>query len=126
MSNRVPYSELAVETSGDVRTRLECKEIPEAHLIVAELAGVEKHEVEVAAEDGGFVKICAVDGRFSWRLRLPEDAKVELMSFSIENGVLTVVVPKFVREMMWDWERGDHDGGRERDVRVVEITGEDE
>lgn len=111
-----------METFGEVRTRLECKEIPEAHLIVADLPGIEKHEVEVAAEDGGFIKISAVDGRFSWRLRLPEGAEVHLMSSSVENGVLTVVVPKFVGEMMW--ERENNEGGR--DVRVIEITGEDE
>ncbi|KAL2935241.1 18.5 kDa class I heat shock protein [Bienertia sinuspersici] len=117
----IPYSELAVETSGGVKTRLECKEIPEAHLIVAELQGLGKEEVDVAAEDGGYVKISATDGRFSWRMKLPHDAKVGLLSFSMENGVLTVVVPKFVRELMW--ENGDESG---RNVRVVEITGSDE
>lgn len=94
---------------------------------MAELPGFESHQVEVDAEDdGGIVCIKAVDGRFSWRLRLPEDAKVYLMSTSMENGVLTVVVPKYAVEVEWG-----RDGQSERErgrgnVRVVEITGSDE
>ncbi|XP_057519719.1 18.3 kDa class I heat shock protein-like [Amaranthus tricolor] len=123
-SRTIPYSELSVETSGNIRTRLECKEIPEAHLIVAELTGIEKDEIQVTTDDGGFVTIAAIDGRFSWRLKLPEDAKVGLLSSSMENGVLTVVVPKFVMEIEWESQREGN--GRGSNVRVVEITGSDE
>lgn len=117
----VPYSELSVETSGDVRARLECKEIPEAHIIAGDLAGIEKDEVNVVPEEGGFVRISGGDGRFSWRLRLPENAKVHLMNWSMENGVITVVVPKLAGEDEWAPEnRGP------RNVRQIEITGLDE
>lgn len=122
----VPYSEFAVETSGDVRARLECKEVPEAHIIAADLPGFEKDEVDVAAEDGGYLRISGGGGRFSWRFRLSEDAEVHLMSSSMENGVLTVVVPKVNPESELEWGRGWGNEGRNANVRQIEIAGSDD
>jgi len=121
----VPYSELSIETSGDVKARLECKEIPEAHIIVADLPGIGKNEVSVEAEGGGFVKISGGGGRFSWRMRLPEDAQVDMMNWSMENGVLTVIVPKFAGAGGFDWGWGS-ESSWPRNVRPIEITGPEE
>ena len=45
------------------------------------------------------------------RFKLPDNAKLDQLKASMNNGVLTVIVPK--------------EEARRPDVRVVEITGED-
>ncbi|GAB4860787.1 hypothetical protein Ancab_035950 [Ancistrocladus abbreviatus] len=116
-SRSVPYSELAVETEGSVNVRFECKEFPEAHIFVGDLPGAKKDEVKVEIQDGGVLQISGGgseggSGRFKWRFRLPENAKLHLVSSSMENGVLTVVVPKVEA---WAPPR--------RNVRSIEISG---
>jgi HSP20 family protein len=78
----------------------------------ADIPGVKKEEVKVEVEDGGVLVIsgqCAKEtedkndtwhrverssGQFVTRFRLPENAKVDQVKAGLENGVLTVTVPK--------------------------------
>ncbi|CAL9040341.1 unnamed protein product [Musa banksii] len=100
------------ETSAFANTRIDWKETPEAHVFKADLPGVKKEEVKVEVEEGRVLQISGErskekeekrdkwhrversSGKFLRRFRLPENAKVDQLKASMENGVLTVTVPK--------------------------------
>ncbi|CAI9106880.1 OLC1v1006120C1 [Oldenlandia corymbosa var. corymbosa] len=100
------------ETSAFVSTRVDWKETPQAHVFKADLPGIKKEEVKVEIEDGNVLQISGErsvekedkndtwhrmersSGKFLRRFRLPEDAKVDQVKAAMENGVLTITVPK--------------------------------
>ncbi|KAJ0020032.1 18.1 kDa class I heat shock protein-like [Pistacia vera] len=100
------------ETSAFVNTRVDWKETPEAHVFKADLPGLKKEEVKLEIEDDRVLQISGQreiekedkndtwhrversSGKFSRRFRLPENAKMDQIKASMENGVLTVTVPK--------------------------------
>ncbi|KAF4346965.1 hypothetical protein F8388_016405 [Cannabis sativa] len=102
----------ARETAAIANTRIDWRETPEAHVFKADLPGIKKEEVKVEVEDGRVLHISGErnlekeekndtwhrversSGKFFRRFRLPENAKVDQVKASMENGVLTVVVPK--------------------------------
>ncbi|KAK6935877.1 Alpha crystallin/Hsp20 domain [Dillenia turbinata] len=106
----VPSS--ARETSAFVNTRIDWRETPEAHIFKADLPGLKKEEVKVEVEEGRVLQISGEksreqeektdtwhrversSGKFLRRFRLPENAKMDHVKASMENGVLTVTVPK--------------------------------
>ncbi|KAJ4725690.1 17.5 kDa class I heat shock protein [Melia azedarach] len=100
------------ETSVFVNTRVDWKETPEAHVLKADLPGLKKEEVKVEIEDDRVLQISGQrniekedkndtwhrversSGMFSRKFRLPENVKMDQIKASMENGVLTVTVPK--------------------------------
>ena len=100
------------ETAAVANARIDWKETPEAHVFKADLPGVKKEEVKVEVEDGNVLVISGQrsreeedkndkwhrversSGQFTRRFRLPENAKTEEVKAGLENGVLTVTVPK--------------------------------
>ena len=100
------------ETAAFANARIDWKETPEAHVFKADLPGVKKEEVKVEVEDGNVLVISGQrsrekedkndkwhrversSGQFLRRFRLPENAKTEEVKAGLENGVLTVTVPK--------------------------------
>uniref|UniRef100_A0ACD5VA38 Uncharacterized protein n=1 Tax=Avena sativa TaxID=4498 RepID=A0ACD5VA38_AVESA len=100
------------DTAAFVNARMDWKETPEAHVFKADLPGVKKEEVKVEVEDGNTLVVSGErsrekedkndkwhrversDGKFVRRFRLPENVKVEEVKAGLENGVLTVTVPK--------------------------------
>ncbi|GMY10836.1 18.1 kDa class I heat shock protein-like [Fagus crenata] len=102
----------ARETSAFANTRIDWKETPEAHIFKADLPGLKKEEMKVEVEEGRILQISGErskeqedkndkwhriersTGKFLRRFRLPENAKLDQVKASMENGVLTVTVPK--------------------------------
>ncbi|KAH6769169.1 HSP20-like chaperones superfamily protein [Perilla frutescens var. frutescens] len=100
------------ETSQFAATRIDWKETPEAHVFKADVPGLKKEEVKVEVEEGNVLQISGErsrekeekndtwhrmersSGQFLRRFRLPENAKMSEIKASMENGVLTVTVPK--------------------------------
>ncbi|VFQ66671.1 unnamed protein product [Cuscuta campestris] len=103
------------EVSAFASARVDWKETPEAHVFKADLPGLKKEEVKVEVEEGGRVlqisgersrevaeerkedkwhRVERSSGKFLRRFRLPENAKMDQVKAAMENGVLTVTVPK--------------------------------
>ncbi|XXG61746.1 hypothetical protein AAC387_Pa05g0280 [Persea americana] len=120
-SSALTSSNLGNETSAFANARIDWKETPEAHVFKADLPGlkkeeVKKEEVKVELEEGRVLQISGErsrekeekndkwhrversSGKFLRRFRLPENAKVDEVKAAMENGVLTVTVPKEQRE----------------------------
>ncbi|OAY80663.1 16.9 kDa class I heat shock protein 2-like [Ananas comosus] len=105
-------SSFVSDTSAFANTRVDWKETPEAHVFKADLPGVKREEVKVEVEEGGILQISGErskekeektdkwhrversSGKFLRRFRLPENAKLDEVKATMENGVLTVTVPK--------------------------------
>ncbi|KAG5224642.1 17.5 kd heat shock family protein [Salix suchowensis] len=131
-----PSSLVSHENSAFVNTRVDWKETPEAHVFKADLPahvfqadlpGLQKEEVKVEVEDERVLQISGErkvekedksdtwhrversSGKFLRRFRLPENAKVDQVKASMENGVLTVTVPK--------------EEVKKPDVKAIEISG---
>ncbi|XP_072974754.1 16.9 kDa class I heat shock protein 3-like [Typha angustifolia] len=100
------------ETSAFASARIDWKETPNAHVFKADLPGLKKEEVKVEVEEGNVLVVSGErtreqeektdtwhrversGGKFLRRFRLPENAKMEEAEADMENGVLTVTVPK--------------------------------
>ncbi|KAK7372443.1 hypothetical protein VNO80_05821 [Phaseolus coccineus] len=100
------------ESSAIANTRVDWKETPQAHVFSVDLPGLKKDEVKVEVEDGKVLQISGErsrqkeekddrwhrversTGKFLRRFRLPENAKIDEVKAGMENGVLTVTVPK--------------------------------
>ncbi|XP_043692654.1 18.2 kDa class I heat shock protein-like [Telopea speciosissima] len=117
----------ARETSVVASARIDWKETPQAHVFHADLPGLKKEEVKVEVEEGKVLQISGErsreqeektdkwhrversSGKFVRRFRLPENAKMDHVKASMENGVLTVTVPK--------------EEEKKPEVKTIEISG---
>ncbi|KAL3367295.1 hypothetical protein AABB24_011827 [Solanum stoloniferum] len=115
------------EISAFTNTRVDWKETPETHVFKADLPGLKKEEVKVEIEEDRVLQISGErnvekedkndkwhrversSGKFMRRFRLPENAKMDQVKASMENGVLTVTVPK--------------EQVKKPDVKSIEISG---
>ncbi|XP_062085077.1 17.3 kDa class I heat shock protein-like [Humulus lupulus] len=115
------------ETSAMVNARVDWKETPEAHVFKADVPGLKKEEVKVEVEEGRVLQISGErnvekedkndtwhrversSGKFFRRFRLPENAKVDQVKACMENGVLTITVPK--------------EEVKKPDVKAIDISG---
>ncbi|KAL8215213.1 hypothetical protein R6Q57_004662 [Mikania cordata] len=124
-----PFKDFPInETSTLVNARVDWKETPEAHVFKADLPGIKKEEVKVEVEDGRVLQITGErnvekedkndkwhrversSGKFTRRFRLPENAKMDQVKAAMENGVLTITVPK-------------EEVAKKPDVKSIEISG---
>ncbi|ESW31355.1 hypothetical protein PHAVU_002G231700 [Phaseolus vulgaris] len=121
------FPEFSRQNSAFVSTHVDWKETPEAHVFRADIPGLKKEEVKVEIEDDRVLQISGErnvekedkndtwhrversSGKFMRRFRLPENARVDQVKASMENGVLTVSVPK--------------EDTKKPDVKAIEISG---
>ncbi|XXG61730.1 hypothetical protein AAC387_Pa05g0267 [Persea americana] len=126
-NNALASSNLGMETSAFANARIDWKETPEAHVFKADLPGLKKEEVKVEMEEGRVLQISGEksrekeekndkwhriersSGKFQRRFRLPENAIVDEVKASMENGVLTITVPK--------------EQVKQPDVKAIDISG---
>ncbi|MBA0790483.1 hypothetical protein Gohar_015129 [Gossypium harknessii] len=112
LANTMSSSSSVREASAIANARVDWKETPEAYVFKADLPGLKKEEVKVEVEEGRVLQISGErskeqeekndkwhrverrSGKFLRRFTLPETAKMDQVKASMENGVLTVTVPK--------------------------------
>ncbi|KAH7280911.1 hypothetical protein KP509_36G020500 [Ceratopteris richardii] len=101
--------------SAVARTQVDWKETNDEHVFKVNLPGLARDDVRIQVEDGRILQIsgeikgeeeAATDrwyraerpqrGTFQRRFRLPENANLDEVKASMENGVLTVRVPKLM------------------------------
>ncbi|XP_060174360.1 17.8 kDa class I heat shock protein-like [Lycium barbarum] len=108
----VPSSARACETSTFTNARIDWKETPQAHVFKVDVPGIKKEEVKVEVEEGRILQISdernkeqeekndqwhcmeRSSGKFLRRFRLPENVKMGEIKAAMENGVLTMALPK--------------------------------
>jgi HSP20 family protein len=110
--------------------RCDWKETPDAHVISLDVPGVRRDGVKVEVEDNRVLRVSGerkadeekegerwhraerTAGRFWRRFRMPAGADVDRVTARLEDGVLTVTVPKVAEH-------------RRQEPRVISIAGED-
>ncbi|XP_026460340.1 17.8 kDa class I heat shock protein-like [Papaver somniferum] len=105
-------TEFPNEATQFANTQIDWKETPESHVFKADLPGLKKEEVKVEVEEGKILQISAEikkqkeekndqwhriersSGKFLCRFKFLENTKVYQVKPTMENGVLTFIVPK--------------------------------
>ncbi|KAF5779144.1 putative small heat shock protein HSP20 [Helianthus annuus] len=103
--------------TGSTTALMDWFETPQAHFIKINVPGYSKEDVKVQVEEGNILVVKAEAGKetskekeketvwhvaergggldgFSREIELPEDVKVDQIKAQVDNGVLTVVLPK--------------------------------
>ncbi|XP_061356462.1 18.1 kDa class I heat shock protein-like [Gastrolobium bilobum] len=107
-----PFMAFPGEQSQIVNVHIESKETPEAHVYKAHLPGLNRSDVRVEVDDrnvlsiiceksvekeehrGGWYLMEQSSGHFVQRLNLPENSNVDHVKAHMDDGVLTITVPK--------------------------------
>ncbi|XP_022145521.1 16.9 kDa class I heat shock protein 3-like [Momordica charantia] len=107
-----PFRSSMASKSSAANAPIDWKETADAHVFRIELPGVKKHEVKVEVEENGVLCISGEiraekeeksdmwrrversSGKFYQRISLPESADVDKVKAEMNNGVLTITVPK--------------------------------
>ncbi len=75
--------------------RVEITPGAEAHVVVAEVAGVPADGVQLTAEKG-VLSLTATAPKWAWKrsFSLPDDVDVDNISASLKDGLLTITLPR--------------------------------
>lgn len=107
-----PSRQFARDAHAVANTQIDWRETPDAHIFKADLPGLTKDEVRVQVVEGKTLEIGGerkkeevqktdtwhrverAHGSFMRRFRLPENTNVEEIKAQVQDGVLTVTIPK--------------------------------
>jgi HSP20 family protein len=110
--DNAPTRALARDARAIASTNVDWVETPEAHVFRVDLPGVARNNIEVTIEDDRTLKISGervkeevkegdtwhmverVRGAFVRKFKLPENVKLDQIKAEVNNGVLSIVVPK--------------------------------
>jgi HSP20 family protein len=110
--DNAPTRALARDARAIASTNVDWVETPEAHIFRVDLPGVARNNIEVTIEDDRTLKISGervkeevkegdtwhvverVRGAFVRKFKLPENVKLDQIKAEVNNGVLSIVVPK--------------------------------
>ncbi|VVA99610.1 unnamed protein product [Arabis nemorensis] len=121
LSHHFPSLSGEIFPSSRVETQLNWTETPTAHVFKAYLPGTNQEEAIVFVDDEGFLQICTGDDKFMSRFKLPENALTDRVTAWMEDEFLVVFVAKD-----GSYSSPPSLPPENRNVRVVEITGDDE
>ncbi|XP_010526378.1 PREDICTED: 18.5 kDa class IV heat shock protein [Tarenaya hassleriana] len=117
LSRHFPSLSREIFPASTVETQLNWTETPTAHVFKAYLPGATQDEAIVFVDDEGYLQICTGDNKFMSRFKLPSNALTDQVTAWMEGEFLVVFVAK---------EDLASETGEDRNVRVVEITGDDD
>lgn len=107
-----PARSFAHRSGAITGTKVDWRETDDAHVFKADLPGLKKEDIKVELEDDRVLQISGEisrqderkgdrwhtversHGRFLRRFTLPDNAHTDLVNAKVEDGVLTVTVPK--------------------------------
>ncbi|KAK4562736.1 hypothetical protein RGQ29_005299 [Quercus rubra] len=95
-------TQISKENSAFVNTRIDWKETPEAHVRKVKVEVEDDRVVRISGErkiekedkNDTWHRVERSSGKFVRSFRLPENVKMDQIKAAMENGVLTVTVPK--------------------------------
>ncbi|KAG0629758.1 hypothetical protein M758_1G127800 [Ceratodon purpureus] len=134
--DNAPASSFARDAHAVASTSVDWKETQSEHVFKADLPGLRKEDVQVQIEDGRTLSISGQrkreevektdtwhrversSGSFMRKFRLPENANLDHITAKVDNGVLTVVVPK-VEKKKQETRRIEIDGGASQPATVA-------
>lgn len=94
-----------------VNSRLDWRETSNIHVFKAALPGFTNEDVLVELQDDRMLQISTESGSFMTKFKIPDNAKLDQLKAFMNNGVLTVTIPK--------------DEATRPSVRAIEISGDD-
>lgn len=112
LMDQSPFKSFAQGARAIAGTKIDWLETDKEHVFKADLPGLKKEDVKVELEDDRILQISGErkseevktedtwhtversHGKFLRRFRLPDDAKIDAVSAKVDDGVLTVTVPK--------------------------------
>ena len=120
-------------------TNVDWKETPTKHVFKIDLPGLGKEDVVVTIEDGRTLTISGQrireqvqkgdtwhrversTGAFMRKFRLPQTANLDRITATVENGVLTITVPKEEKEVdkTRSIEVGGHESGSQQQQQSI-------
>eukprot|EP00249_Psilotum_nudum_P016849 c26019_g1_i1 orf=113-592(+) len=107
-----PSRQLFRDASAVANTQVDWRETSDAHILKADMPGLKREEIKVEVEDGRVLSISGERtkeetqnddrwhrversyGSFLRKFRIPEDVNLDELKAQMENGVLTISIPK--------------------------------